>query len=72
MDDNSAEIIRSISESNLSFKYADLRKATDNFDQRNKLGQGGYGSVYKVVNACNSTPNQVYVIIHEVSSNISL
>eukprot|EP00268_Persea_americana_P007007 TRINITY_DN1255_c1_g1_i1.p1 TRINITY_DN1255_c1_g1~~TRINITY_DN1255_c1_g1_i1.p1 ORF type:complete len:647 (-),score=115.30 TRINITY_DN1255_c1_g1_i1:5-1945(-) len=49
MDDNSAEIIRSISESNLSFKYADLRKATDNFDQRNKLGQGGYGSVYKGV-----------------------
>lgn len=49
MDENSSEIIKSISESRLSFKYEDLRKATDNFDQRNKLGQGGYGSVYKGV-----------------------
>ncbi|XP_008781331.3 cysteine-rich receptor-like protein kinase 2 [Phoenix dactylifera] len=47
--DGSQEIIRSISSSNLSFKYEDLRKATDNFSQMNKLGQGGFGSVYKGV-----------------------
>nr|CAD1828562.1 unnamed protein product [Ananas comosus var. bracteatus] len=47
--DGSGEYIRSISGSHLSFKYEDLRKATDNFNQINKLGQGGYGSVYKGV-----------------------
>ncbi|KAJ3676069.1 hypothetical protein LUZ60_003481 [Juncus effusus] len=47
--DGSNEIIRSISASNLSFKYEDLKSATDNFNQINKLGQGGYGSVYKGV-----------------------
>ncbi|KAG1338803.1 cysteine-rich receptor-like protein kinase 2 [Cocos nucifera] len=47
--DGSQEIIRSISSSNLSFKYEDLRIATDNFSQMNKLGQGGFGSVYKGV-----------------------
>ncbi|KAG0492013.1 hypothetical protein HPP92_005411 [Vanilla planifolia] len=46
-EDPSIEIIRSISTSQLSFKYEDLRVATDNFSDRNKLGQGGYGSVYK-------------------------
>ncbi|KAK8967693.1 Cysteine-rich receptor-like protein kinase 3 [Platanthera guangdongensis] len=41
------EIVRSIVKSHLSFKYEDLVKATDNFNQNNKLGQGGYGAVYK-------------------------
>ncbi|KAK8939793.1 Cysteine-rich receptor-like protein kinase 42 [Platanthera guangdongensis] len=42
-----SDIIRSIVKSHLSFKYEDLVKATDNFHQNNKLGQGGYGAVYK-------------------------
>ncbi|XP_043708497.1 cysteine-rich receptor-like protein kinase 2 [Telopea speciosissima] len=45
--DGSSEIIRSISESQLSFKYDVLRKATKEFDVGNKIGQGGYGTVYK-------------------------
>ncbi|XP_034685622.1 cysteine-rich receptor-like protein kinase 2 isoform X3 [Vitis riparia] len=45
--DGSSEILRLISESHLSFKYDDLRKATKDFDLGNKIGQGGYGSVYK-------------------------
>ncbi|XP_042517869.1 cysteine-rich receptor-like protein kinase 2 isoform X1 [Macadamia integrifolia] len=45
--DGSSEIIRSISESHLSFKYDDLRKATNEFDLGNKIGQGGYGTVFK-------------------------
>lgn len=45
--DGSEQIIRSFSASPLSFKYEELRKATDNFNQIHKLGQGGYGSVYK-------------------------
>ncbi|KAK1293199.1 Cysteine-rich receptor-like protein kinase 2 [Acorus calamus] len=50
-DDNggSSRIIRSIQESNLSFKYEDLKNATMDFKLENKLGQGGYGSVYKGV-----------------------
>ena len=27
------------------FEYRDLRKATNNFDEKHKLGQGGYGVV---------------------------
>ncbi|KAK8914502.1 Cysteine-rich receptor-like protein kinase 42 [Platanthera zijinensis] len=46
-DGENSEIIRSIVKSHLSFKYEDLVKATDNFHQNNKLGQGGYGAVYK-------------------------
>ena len=29
------------------FEYKDLRKATNNFDEKHKLGQGGYGVVYR-------------------------
>ncbi|KAI8540991.1 hypothetical protein RHMOL_Rhmol08G0028100 [Rhododendron molle] len=29
------------------FKFKDLKKATNNFDGKNKLGQGGYGVVYR-------------------------
>ncbi|CAN6340486.1 unnamed protein product [Urochloa humidicola] len=47
--DGSGEIIRAIAASHLSFKYEELRRATDEFNQINKLGQGGYGSVYKGV-----------------------
>lgn len=48
-EDGSGEFIRSIAGSHLSFKYEVLSKATDNFSQINKLGHGGYGSVYKVL-----------------------
>jgi hypothetical protein len=30
------------------FSYSELRSATENFNSSNLLGQGGYGSVYKV------------------------
>lgn len=30
------------------FSYASILEATDNFSLENKLGEGGYGPVYKV------------------------
>lgn len=37
-----------LSDSSLNFKYSTLEKATGSFDIANKLGQGGFGTVYKV------------------------
>lgn len=31
-----------------TFSYAELRTATENFNAKNKLGEGGFGAVYKV------------------------
>ncbi|KAI4342541.1 hypothetical protein MLD38_027158 [Melastoma candidum] len=36
-----------VTKSNLYFKYETLEKATNFFDEKRKLGQGGAGSVYK-------------------------
>lgn len=31
------------------YTYKELRVATDNFSPANKIGEGGFGSVYKVI-----------------------
>ncbi|KAG5125149.1 hypothetical protein JHK82_031886 [Glycine max] len=36
------------------FKYSDLKAATKNFSEKNKLGEGGFGAVYKVKSSCSS------------------
>ncbi|XP_024991992.1 cysteine-rich receptor-like protein kinase 2 [Cynara cardunculus var. scolymus] len=36
-------------DSSLNFKYSTVEKATGNWDESNKLGQGGFGTVYKGV-----------------------
>ncbi|KAF9607055.1 hypothetical protein IFM89_030882, partial [Coptis chinensis] len=38
---------RTLNDSSLNFKFSTLQKATGNFDDANKLGQGGFGIVYK-------------------------
>ncbi|KAI4974982.1 hypothetical protein ZWY2020_048589 [Hordeum vulgare] len=40
-------MIRSLAGGPREFEYRELRKATNNFDERMKLGQGGYGVVYR-------------------------
>jgi hypothetical protein len=40
------------------FSYSELRSATENFSSSNLLGEGGYGSVYKVSSSI------VYVDVH--------
>ena len=30
------------------YRYSDLKAATKNFNEKNKLGEGGFGAVYKV------------------------
>lgn len=32
-----------------TFSYAELRTATEDFNPSNKLGEGGFGPVYKVI-----------------------
>lgn len=34
--------------------FGKLVTATNNFDEASKLGHGGFGSVYRVINACSS------------------
>ncbi|KAA8533182.1 hypothetical protein F0562_033285 [Nyssa sinensis] len=47
---NDAEkLAKILDDSSLNFKYSTLEKATGSFDNANKLGQGGFGTVYKGV-----------------------
>lgn len=48
-DPNILGTLKSLPGTPREFKFRDLKKATGNFDERNKLGQGGFGVVYKGV-----------------------
>ncbi|KAF8029213.1 hypothetical protein BT93_E1776 [Corymbia citriodora subsp. variegata] len=48
-DPNILGTLKSLPGTPREFKFKDLKRATGNFDERNKLGQGGFGVVYKGV-----------------------
>ncbi|KAI3516197.1 hypothetical protein L1887_15108 [Cichorium endivia] len=41
------KLAKILTDSSLNFKYSTIEKATANWDESNKLGQGGFGTVYK-------------------------
>ncbi|KAI3724105.1 hypothetical protein L2E82_35871 [Cichorium intybus] len=43
------KLTKILNDSSLNFKYSTVEKATANWDECNKLGQGGFGTVYKGV-----------------------
>ncbi|KAK1415745.1 hypothetical protein QVD17_31531 [Tagetes erecta] len=43
------KLSKMLNDSSLNFKYSTVEKATGNWDESNKLGQGGFGTVYKGV-----------------------
>ncbi|XP_058098019.1 cysteine-rich receptor-like protein kinase 43 [Magnolia sinica] len=49
----------------VNFHYKDLKSATENFSEGNKLGQGGFGDVYKGVMKNGKTVAVKKLMIHE-------
>ncbi|KAK6930986.1 Gnk2-homologous domain [Dillenia turbinata] len=47
--DDAEKLVKTLSDRSLNFKYSTLEKATGSFDSANKLGQGGFGTVYRGV-----------------------
>ncbi|KAJ0432020.1 putative protein kinase RLK-Pelle-DLSV family [Helianthus annuus] len=47
---NDTKMLKIVNNSSLNIKYSTIEKATNSFDEAKKLGQGGFGAVYKLFN----------------------
>jgi serine/threonine protein kinase len=60
---NDAEkLAKTLEQKSLNFKYSTLEKATESFNDNNKLGHGGFGTVYRVFLLPEKTYN--FTILH--------
>uniref|UniRef100_A0A0E0LB58 Protein kinase domain-containing protein n=1 Tax=Oryza punctata TaxID=4537 RepID=A0A0E0LB58_ORYPU len=60
--------LRSLAGTPKEFEYTELRKGTEDFAAKNKLGQGGYGVVYKATVAGDSDGESVEVAVKQFSA----
>lgn len=48
------------------FDFAQMKEATSNFSEENKLGQGGFGPVYKVIINLHAYPRIYNILLNLV------
>ena len=53
----------------LQFVFGNIRVATQNFSDANKLGEGGFGTVYKVMPKINDFQNKLWYFMKCVLFN---
>lgn len=56
------KLVKTLHDQNLNFKHSTLEKATDSFNEANKLGQGGFGTVYKVITRNTGERNEPFFL----------
>lgn len=62
--DEEIEVDSLVVKRTLLFKYSSLEKATDYFNEENKLGQGGFGEVFRV-----NSPKDLPSLFRPIYSN---
>lgn len=53
-----------------SFTLRQIKAATNNFDDANKIGEGGFGPVYKVSNSCITLPRFIITSSYRSASRV--